>query len=85
MYDKSIKEKGKYLSIDGSWNFDETAKLYTVTLNGEVSSFTIVEPESTGVCMLVTGDLGAADLRSSWFSSLADDDPGDDREPDTGL
>jgi hypothetical protein len=83
LYDKTKKENGRYLTVNGSWNFDETSKLYTVTLNGEATAYSIVEPEGATLCMLIKGDPGAADLRASWFSSIVDKDrPGDKRERD---
>jgi len=73
LYDKSIKEKGKYLAIDGKWTFDETTQLYAVTLSGETTTYSLVEPNGNAdMCMLVKGDLGAVDLRTSWFSSYPD-------------
>lgn len=80
LYDKAVKGG----SVDGDWTYDETAKLYTVTINGEIATYSVVEPGGTGFCILVKGDSNAADLRSSWFSSPVDDEPDDDREPDTG-
>jgi len=63
--------------------FDETTKLYAVNLNGGVATYSIVEPEgAVGICMLVKGDLGAADLRASWFSTVGDTDPDPGPEPD---
>jgi hypothetical protein len=81
LYDKSAKGG----SIDGDWTFDETTKLYTVTINGENVIYSVVEPGAPGFCILVKGDPNAADLRSSWFSSPVLDEPSDDREPDSGL
>ncbi len=76
MYDKAIgNERGKYLKVDGTWRFDETTNLYTVTLNGESAAYSIVEPDG-GTCMLVKGDLGAVNLRESWFATTRGD-PGD--------
>lgn len=81
LYDKLAKGG----SIDGHWTFDETSNLYTVTINGEIATYSVVEPGGAGFCMLVKGDPAAADLRSSWFSSPVDEGPDDDREHDTGL
>jgi len=83
LYDKTKKENGRYLTVNGSWNFNETSKLYTVTLNDEATAYSIVEPEGAAVCMLVKGDPAAADLRASWFSPIDEKDrPGDKREGD---
>jgi hypothetical protein len=81
LYDKLAKGG----SIAGNWTFDETSKLYAVTINDEMATYSVVEPGGTGFCMLVRGDPSAADLRSSWFSSPVDEGPGDDPEHDTGL
>ena len=81
LYDKLTKGG----SIDGNWTFDETSKLYTVTINGEIATYSVAEPGGATFCMLVKGNPSAADLRSSWFSSPIPDEPGDDREPDSGL
>jgi hypothetical protein len=81
LYDNSAKSG----SVDGNWTFDETAKLYTVTINGEIATYSVIEPGGGGICILVKGNANAADLRSSWFSSPIDDDHSDDREPDSGL
>ena len=69
-------------TVEGEWRFDRGRGLYSVTLNGKSTSYSI-ESISAGpatVCALIKGDLGAADLRSSWFSSPEVDDrsdPGD--------
>lgn len=81
LYDKSAKGG----SIDGKWTFDEAAGLYTVTIDGQIANYSVVEAGGSGFCILVKGDLNAVDLRSSWFASPIDDEPGDDREHDSGL
>jgi hypothetical protein len=78
MYDKSIKENGRYRTLDGKWTFDETTKRYTVSLNNEPAVYSVVEPGGWGSCMLVKGDLRAVDLTTSWFAVPSDrssDDP----------
>jgi hypothetical protein len=76
-------KKGGYerISIEGTWSFDEISKQYFVALNGETTSYLLVSPERGGVCMLIAGELEAANLRRSWFSFQADEaddnDPGD--------
>jgi hypothetical protein len=76
-------EATKDRSVSGYWRVNEGSKRYTVTLNGENTSYLLVTFERAPVCMLVKGDIGAADLRESWFASSTADDPGDDRERDT--
>ena len=68
----------KELTIEGTWTFDEATKRYAVTLDGAVTTYSVVAPEQTAVCMLVKGDLGAADLRASSFSPVYFDDDGYD-------
>jgi hypothetical protein len=76
--DTAIKKDGEYRTATGNWEFDQTSKRYAITLSGEVTAYSIAKP--TGICMLVKGDLGAADLRASWFSSNDDEPVDDDRE-----
>jgi hypothetical protein len=61
------------ISKEGTWSFDEISKRYLVVLNGETTTYLLVSPEGGGMCMLIAGDVQSADLRQSWFSSLADD------------
>jgi hypothetical protein len=78
LYDKSIKENGKYRAIHGSWAFDEATKRYTVNLNGVVTAYSLVELEDWGVCILAKGNFTSADLSESWFgipSDGASDEP----------
>jgi hypothetical protein len=78
-------EDGKGRFVDGEWSYDEASKKYTVTLNGAATTYSLVKISDSNICMLIKGELGAADLRASWFSSGSDDDPGDEeyREPPT--
>jgi hypothetical protein len=70
LWDETVKdERGRTLPVEGRWDLDETTKLYAVTLNGAVTMYSLVMPR-VGPCMLVKGDLGAADLRASWFSKF---------------
>ena len=57
----------------GTWTLvDDDAHLYKVSLEGVDTTYTLVSaPEGEG-CMLAAGDLAAADLTKSWFSSLQD-------------
>jgi len=41
------------------------------------TAYLLVSPERGGVCMLIAGELEAANLRRSWFSFQADDDDND--------
>lgn len=77
-YDKSTKENGKYRTIDGNWAFDQNSKRYAVTLNGDTTVYSIVEPSGWGSCMLVKGELTAVDLSAAWFAIPSDADGADD-------
>jgi hypothetical protein len=76
-------ERGPKFSKSGLWLYDEPSKRYSVTLLDQTSIYSIVAPRGTDTCMLIKGDLEAADLRGSWFSSSADDYD-DPREDDRG-
>jgi hypothetical protein len=73
-------KRGSKVSKTGLWSYDEPSKRYSVTLPDQTSTYFIVAPRGTDTCMLIKGDLEAADLRGSWFSSSEDDfdDPRDD-------
>jgi hypothetical protein len=74
----SDKKRGdERISVEGTWSFDEISKQYFVALNGETTAYLLVSPERGGVCMLIAGELEAANLRRSWFSFQADDDDND--------
>jgi hypothetical protein len=73
----------KARSIDGYWRFNEGSKRYTVTFKDENTSYLLVTSDRAPVCMLIKGDIGAADLRESWFSSTAvEGDPRDYEMPE---
>jgi hypothetical protein len=64
------------------WSFDENSKLYSLTLNKETTVYALVSPVEADGCMLINGNLEAANLRRSWFSTHSDDyEPIDDYEP----
>jgi hypothetical protein len=68
----------------GTWRFDEASKRYSITFKGESADYLVVSSEGTRICMLVKGEISAADLGRSWFAFQIDDDSGNDREPDWG-
>ena len=73
LWDDAVKDDhGHLLAVDGKWKFDESTKLYAVTLNNTVTIYRLVEPK-IGPCMLVKGDLSNADIRASWFSKYGSD------------
>jgi hypothetical protein len=67
--------------VDGSWSFDESARRYTITINDESVTYSVIAPGDGDNCMLVKGDLVTADLTRSWFYSRADLDSQNDRDP----
>lgn len=73
LYDKSVKPNGKFLKIEGTWAFDETTKQYAVSVNGQTTAYSLIDPDSINACMLVKGSLDTVDLRSSWFSRIPQD------------
>jgi hypothetical protein len=77
LYERVALSDKKRISIEGIWSFDEISKRYFVALNGETTTYQLVNPEGGGVCMLIAGELEAANLRRSWFSFQADDDDND--------
>jgi hypothetical protein len=76
-------ERGSKFSKTGLWSYDELSKRYSVTLLDQTSIYSIVAPRGTDTCMLIKGDLEAADRGGSWFSSSANDYD-DPREDDHG-
>jgi len=63
----------------GTWSYDSAGKRYLVTLGQQQHSYGLVQPENSEVCILMYGEIAAANLNESWFGrTLADFD--DDRE-----
>lgn len=77
MADYSADEDG-HLLRHGEWRYDAGAKKYSITLDGETNDYSLVSPDHIGTCMLIKGDIAAADLIASWFSTH------DIEEPDYG-
>jgi len=67
------KEKSSSDQMVGKWSFDETSQQYALTLQSHTDAYKLVSPEGTSTCMLIKGDLDAADLKSSWYSLISDD------------
>ena len=65
--------------FQGTWSYDAGSKRYSVTLDGEKTIYTLVSRGEPTTCILFMGELGAADLRRSWFSF-----PSADGIPDYG-
>jgi hypothetical protein len=69
--------------LQGRWSYDPGSKRYSITLEGDTATYTLVSRGEPATCILVKGDLGAADLHASWFSFPSNDDvPDYDYEPD---
>jgi hypothetical protein len=74
---------GKVLTpnaLVGTWSFDELAKRYFVTLGQQKKSYALIQPENSEVCILLYGELAAANLSESWFGRTLQDQY-DDRDP----
>jgi hypothetical protein len=63
----------KRIAAEGKWEYDVQSKRYSITLNGETTTYTLLSPKRQPMCVLFKGDLGTADLRESWFSSETSD------------
>jgi hypothetical protein len=69
--------------LQGRWGYDAGSKRYSITLNGDTATYTLISRGEPATCILVKGDLDTADLRASWFSFPSNDDVLDyDYEPD---
>jgi hypothetical protein len=73
--ENGVATEGKLLQ--GTWSYDAGSKRYSVMLDGETINYTLLSRGEPTTCILVKGDLGAADLRASWFSFPSNDDPRD--------
>jgi hypothetical protein len=67
--------------MEGTWSFNASSKRYLVALNGETTTYVLVNPEGGGMCMLIAGDVEAANLPRSWFPSPNDDNDSGDQGP----
>jgi len=87
VYDNTPIKDGETIedhTTHGTWRFDEASKRYFITIKGQSDDYLVVSSEETRICMLIKGEISAADLGRSWFASPIDDDSGNDREPDWG-
>jgi hypothetical protein len=64
----------------GTWKYDAVSKRYAVVLEGETIMYRLLSIADSDLCILIKGNLRAADLHGSWFSETihADDDMIDD-------
>jgi hypothetical protein len=51
--------------FQGTWSYDAGTKRYSVTLDGEMTVYTLVSRGEPTTCILFMGELGAADLREA--------------------
>jgi hypothetical protein len=54
------KQGHEIAPMEGTWSFDESSKRYLVALNGETTTYVLVNLEGSGMCMLIAGDVEAA-------------------------
>jgi hypothetical protein len=59
--------------VDGTWSFDEEKERYTVSIGDGSADYELVKPEDSSVCILAPGDVGAVNLRESWFGKIDDE------------
>jgi hypothetical protein len=59
--------------VDGTWSFDEEKERYTVSIGDSSADYELVKPEDSSVCILAPGDVGAVNLRDSWFGKIDDE------------
>ena len=62
-------EKSERRSI-GTWSFDAEKERYTVSFADTSLDYTLVKPEDSSVCIFAPGDVGAVNLRESWFGQI---------------
>ena len=55
--------------VIGTWSFDAEKERYTVSIEGTSLTYQLVKPEDSSVCIFTPGDVGAVNLRDSWFRS----------------
>jgi hypothetical protein len=55
--------------FDGRWSFDAEKERYTVSFK-DAAEDQLVKPEDSSVCILAPGDVGAVNLRESWFGRI---------------
>jgi hypothetical protein len=59
--------------LAGTWSFDEEKERYTVSLEDVSLDYKLVKPEDSSVCIFAPGDVGAVNLRESWFGRIEDE------------
>jgi hypothetical protein len=74
LFDNTSKDKD-VVAVEGQWRFEQATNLFAVIFDGVSKSYAVVEPGQGPICMLLKGDLQAADLKESWFSPTSDEGP----------
>jgi hypothetical protein len=59
--------------ITGTWSFDEEKERYTVSFEGTTLDYQLIKPEDSSVCIFAPGDVGAVNLRDSWFGKTEEE------------
>ena len=59
--------------VIGTWSFDAEKERYTVSIEGTSLTYQLVKPEDSSVCIFTPGDVGAVNLRDSWFGRIAEE------------
>jgi hypothetical protein len=72
--DRTNGDNGR--AVEGEWSY-EGGKQYAVSIYGEKTIYTLLSLGEAPTCMLIKGDIRAADLTASWFSF-----PDPDLEPE---
>jgi hypothetical protein len=71
----AVQEDGsKKIAIGrGDWKYDAATKRLFVTVREIEVTYLLLSSDLLATCMLIKGDLSAADLMGSWFSTSDDD------------
>jgi hypothetical protein len=67
IWDRTEGADDKGRTIKGTWNY-EGAKRYALSIHGETTVYTLLSIAEGTACILINGDVRAADLTASWFS-----------------
>jgi hypothetical protein len=59
--------------VSGTWAFDAEKERYTVSFEGTSVDYQLVKPEESSVCIFAPGDIGAVNLRESWFGRIEEE------------
>ena len=59
--------------VTGTWSFDEDKERYTVSFEGISLDYQLIKPEDSSVCIFTPGDVGAVNLRASWFGKTEEE------------